>query len=112
MRTPFVVLGLLVVSLVLVACDAKKPAAAKPAAAKPVATKASGDAVKAAKKPQTICPVMGNPINKSLYVDVKGKRIYVCCQGCIPKVKADPDKYIKILEDQGVAIEAVPAAGK
>jgi len=45
-------------------------------------------------KEQTTCPVMGRPIDKSLYVDVNGKRVYVCCQGCIAAVKADPDKYL------------------
>lgn len=59
-------------------------------------------------KAQTTCPVMGEEIDKALFVDVKGKRIYVCCGGCIKKVKADPAKYIKILEDQGVKIEKSP----
>ena len=59
--------------------------------------------VKAVKeaKVQTICPVEGGKINKKIFVDVKGKRIYMCCSGCIESVKADPDKYMKILEDQG-----------
>ena len=57
---------------------------------------------------QTTCPVMrGNPINEKLYVDVEGKRIYVCCNACIAKVKADPKKYIKQLEDQGITVEKV-----
>ena len=60
-------------------------------------------------KPQTTCPVMkGNKINKSLYVDAKGKRIYVCCQGCLVKVKADPEKYIKELEAEGIKLEDAP----
>ena len=40
-------------------------------------------------KAQTVCPVMGEKINKELFVDVDGKRIYVCCDGCIAEVKAD-----------------------
>lgn len=64
---------------------------------------------KASGKPQTNCPVMGkNKINKNLYVDAEGKRIYVCCGACIAKVKADPKKYIKKLEDQGVKLEDAP----
>jgi YHS domain-containing protein len=55
-------------------------------------------------KAQTTCPVMGGKINKSQYVDVKGKRIYVCCPGCIGKIKADPDEYIEKLEDEGVTV--------
>lgn len=43
---------------------------------------------------QKTCPVMGGPINEKLYIDVKGRRIYVCCQGCIVKIKEDPDTYI------------------
>lgn len=55
-------------------------------------------------KAQTICPVMGGEVNPKLYVDAEGKRIYVCCQGCIAPLKADPAKYIKQLEDQGVTL--------
>lgn len=60
-------------------------------------------------KPQTTCPVMGGKINKKLYVDVDGKRIYVCCAGCIAPIKKDPAKYVKKLKAQGVAVEAVPS---
>jgi hypothetical protein len=59
-------------------------------------------------KPQTLCPVMGNAINKTLYVDSDGKRIYVCCAGCISTIKKDPAKYIKKLEDQGITLEKTP----
>ena len=59
-------------------------------------------------KVQTTCPVMGGKINKKFYADVKGKRVYVCCPGCVAKVKADPDKYIKKLEDAGVKLEDAP----
>jgi YHS domain-containing protein len=58
-------------------------------------------------KPQTTCPVMGEPIDKSRYVDYNGKRIYVCCADCIEKVKNDPEKYIKKLESLGQSVEAV-----
>jgi hypothetical protein len=54
---------------------------------------------------QQTCPVMGGKINKKQYADVKGKRIYVCCAGCIAKIKADPDKYIKKLESSGIVLE-------
>ena len=56
---------------------------------------------------QTVCPVMGGTIDKALYVDSNGKRIYVCCEGCIDKVKADPSKYISKLETEGVTLEKV-----
>lgn len=74
------------------------------------ATSKSSDASVKKGKAQTICPVERGEIRKNLYVDVKGKRIYVCCKGCPEVIKADPDKYIKILEDQGVEIENAPAS--
>jgi len=58
-------------------------------------------------KPQTTCPVLGGEINKSLYVDYQGKRIYVCCSDCIEAVKKNPEKYIKKLEEQGVTLENI-----
>lgn len=62
-------------------------------------------------KPQTTCPVMGGNVDKnSKYVDVDGKRIYVCCNGCVAEVKKDPAKYIKQLEASGVVLEKAPAA--
>ncbi len=72
-------------------------------------TSFAADPQEAPKKKQTHCAVMTkNPINKNLYVDVKGKRIYVCCAGCIGKIKADPDKYINQLESEGIALEKTP----
>lgn len=59
--------------------------------------------------PQTTCPIMGGEVNKDLYVDVEGKRVYVCCPYCIGEVKKDPGKYIKALEESGQELEAAPA---
>jgi len=60
-------------------------------------------------KAQTTCPVMGGAIDKKYYVDANGKRIYLCCSGCVAAVKADPDKFIKQLEAQGIVLEKTPA---
>lgn len=43
---------------------------------------------------QTICPVMGNPINKDIYVEYQGKKVYFCCPACKPEFEKDPAKYI------------------
>jgi YHS domain-containing protein len=63
-------------------------------------------------KLQTTCPVMGGKINNKQYADVKGKRIYVCCPGCIPKIEADPEKYIAKAEKGGVALDLTPTPPK
>ncbi len=63
----------------------------------------------AAKKPQATCPVMGGTIDKKVYTDHKGKRVYFCCSGCIDVFKKDPEKYTKIIEDKGETIGDIPA---
>ena len=52
------------------------------------------------RKAQGKCPVMKNPINeKSKWVVVDGRVIYVCCPPCIDKIKAEPEKYIKQVDE-------------
>jgi len=61
-------------------------------------------------KEQTTCPVMGSAINKNIYIDHNGKRVYFCCNGCPEVFKKDPYKYIKKLASEGVELVKVPAA--
>lgn len=63
-------------------------------------------------KPQSVCPIMGGKINKTLYVDVLGKRIYVCCPGCIEVIKADPAAALKKIAENGEKAEDAPDKGK
>ena len=43
---------------------------------------------------QTTCPVMGAAINKALFIEYKGKKVYFCCDGCQDKFKEAPEQYI------------------
>ena len=44
---------------------------------------------------QTVCPVMeGNPIDKQIFLDYQGKRVYFCCASCKAQFLKDPEKYI------------------
>ena len=61
---------------------------------------------------QTTCPVMGGKIDKTIYVDHDGKRVYFCCSACIAPFKKEPAKYIKKLEDEGVELAKVPGTDK
>jgi len=74
---------------------------------------------------QTTCPVMGNPIDKSIFVEHEGRKVYLCCQACVAKFKAEPEKYLLKLpamegtgvkcatcEKEGEACETCTAAGK
>jgi YHS domain-containing protein len=59
---------------------------------------------------QTKCPVLGNPVNKNIYTDYNGKRIYFCCPPCIRQFKQNPEKYMKQIEKEGVVLEDTPQA--
>ena len=44
---------------------------------------------------QTTCPVMeGNPIDKAIFVEYEGKKVYFCCAGCPEAFLAEPEKYL------------------
>ncbi|MCI5139871.1 MAG: YHS domain-containing protein [Candidatus Electrothrix sp. AR1] len=58
---------------------------------------------------QTTCPVMGGKINKEIYADHDGKRVYFCCAACISTFNEDPEKYLAKLQEAGVEPEAIPA---
>ncbi|NOZ19767.1 MAG: YHS domain-containing protein [Planctomycetes bacterium] len=60
------------------------------------------------KQPQTKCPVMGNKIRRSIYVDYQGKRVFFCCSACLSSWVGNPAKYMKKLVEQGVQLEPVP----
>jgi YHS domain-containing protein len=88
-----------------------------PKAACPITLAAAADVQKDAAaapagKAQTICPVMGEPINKEVFVDYDGKRVYFCCKMCQAKFKEDPAKYLHKLSQDGVTLEDAPAAPK
>ena len=96
-KSVFTAMAALAIAVVATAAGEKKADTKKPAE----------------KKVQTHCPVMQRyEISKDKYVDVKGYRIYTCCSGCISQIKANPDKYIKRLQDQGVELEKAPAPDK
>ncbi len=57
---------------------------------------------------QTVCPVMGGKINKAIFADYQGKRVYFCCGACPAEFAKDPAKYIKAMEEKGVVLEKTP----
>lgn len=58
---------------------------------------------------QGTCPVMGSPLPpNSRYTIVKGQLIYTCCPPCIEKIQADPNRWLKQLDDQYAANLAAP----
>lgn len=67
------------------------------------------DADRALAETQVICPVrkyrlgsMGAPPK----VDVNGKPVFICCEGCREDLLSDPDKYLALLVGQGTRAES------
>ena len=58
-------------------------------------------------KSQTTCPVMGNKIDKDVYVDYQGQRVYFCCPSCKETFLKDPEKYFSKVQKDGVVLESV-----
>jgi len=46
---------------------------------------------------QTNCPIMGLAVDKSVYTEYKGKKVYFCCAGCIDKFRENPERYVSKL---------------
>lgn len=45
------------------------------------------------------CPVMGKPLPKNAAsIVVSGRKVFVCCPPCTNKIKADPGKYLAIVD--------------
>jgi YHS domain-containing protein len=108
-RTAIVVGVLLTFLLAVQGCKKQEPAAQQPpkppvdqavTAAKDTAktTQETAQAVATeamAAIEQTTCPVMdGNPIDKTLFVEYEGKKVYFCCKECEEKFLADPAQYV------------------
>lgn len=70
----------------------------------------AGDNNQGATKPQTVCPIMGGKIDRSIYADVQGQRVYFCCSACIDTFKKDVDTYFKKAAADGIVFENVQTA--
>jgi YHS domain-containing protein len=103
MKTSTIILSALAVALALgfIGCKKKEQPAMPPKAGmqKQAATtaeeakKTTTEAVVSVE--QTTCPVMeGNKINKNVFVEYKGKKVYFCCADCKAKFLAEPEKYV------------------
>ncbi len=57
---------------------------------------------------QENCPIMGGPVDKEVFVDYNGKRVYFCCDGCNTTFLEDPATYLKKMKEEGVILEDAP----
>jgi YHS domain-containing protein len=82
------------VTLLLTGCEKKVPVQPSSSTDIPQEVKES---TTAEVLEQTTCPVMEGKINKDLFTEYKGKKVYFCCPGCEAEFNKDPEKYIKKL---------------
>lgn len=59
-------------------------------------------------KKQTQCPIMGGAINKEVYVDYKGKRIFFAGKMCRDEFNKFPEKYMEKISKEGIILEDAP----
>jgi YHS domain-containing protein len=76
--------------LVSASCKKKSPAVSADKTGATMAAAAAGTE-------QTICPVLNAPIDKNIYVEYKGKKVYFCCADCKAAFEKEPEKYISKL---------------
>jgi YHS domain-containing protein len=54
---------------------------------------------------------MGGMINKNVYADYQGNRVYFCCPPCLKEFQRSPDLYIKKMKEQGITLAKTPDSG-
>ncbi len=75
------------------------------------------DADKAQIEIQKVCLVAGEPLGSMgtpLKVNVSGRDVFLCCEGCREAVLKNPEKYLAKLDEKGAIkaeAAAAPAAG-
>jgi YHS domain-containing protein len=98
----FIAAALLVGIVLLAGCQKKSEPAAPPAPTAPATPAADANAVVdsnavAVEIEQTTCPVMGGKINKEIFTEYQGKKVYFCCAQCKADFEKEPEKYLSKL---------------
>jgi YHS domain-containing protein len=93
MQISIVVLLVGVLIVGFAGCKDKSETETDPNAVATIGGEASGTSPVA----QTTCPIMGKPIDKAVFTEYQGQKVYFCCPACIDKFKAEPAKYTKDL---------------
>jgi YHS domain-containing protein len=52
-----------------------------------------------------VCPVSAEDIDEDITYEYKGVTYALCCKSCLKKFKADPEKYISRLSEDGKSIK-------
>lgn len=77
-------------------CSKKEPETPSPTStpAQPEANQVVAGPNEPVAAEQTNCPVMDGPINKEIFVEYQGKKVYFCCDSCKEMFLKDPQRYL------------------
>jgi hypothetical protein len=59
---------------------------------------------------QTRDAFSGKLVNRDIYSDYKGKRIFFCCENSKDSFLKDPERYMRRFKELGVALHDAPSA--
>ncbi|NOX59970.1 MAG: hypothetical protein GXP29_14085, partial [Planctomycetes bacterium] len=62
-------------------------------------------------KVQVACPVSAKPVDSKIFVESGGKKVFLCCKGCVGKYKKDPAKYASALANSYTFQTKCPVMG-
>jgi len=82
----------------LSACDGNDNAASSTTPATPATTQAQAPA---GEYPLDVCVVSGDKLGAMgdpIVITHEGREVRFCCAGCVPKFKAEPAKYLAMLD--------------
>jgi YHS domain-containing protein len=101
MKNVIALLIVCMISLVVASCEKSEPAKTgmpdMDAAAAKVSKVALDVEAASAAIEQTTCPVMGGKINKDIFVEHNGQKVYFCCKACVSKFQKAPEEYLSKL---------------
>jgi YHS domain-containing protein len=78
-------------------CKKEEPAPAVSEQKTGEEVKKTTEGTAAAAVEQKLCPVMEAPIDKNVFIEYEGKKVYFCCADCVEKFKANPQLYLSKL---------------
>lgn len=60
-------------------------------------------------QPQTVDVISGKPVNRMVYTDYDGERLYFCCDESKKAVQKNPQWYLQKIREKGIALEKAPS---
>ncbi len=69
----------------------------------------AGPALAQRPRPRRFARFWHGNVDKNIYADYKGQRVYFCCKGCDEEFKKNPEKYLEKMKSEGITPEKCPA---